>query len=59
MPRGVEASGRAAEAQALTAWAVLATVVPVTLGNVLGGGVPVAAVSWFVYLRPAQRAGEA
>jgi len=30
----------------------LASLVPVTLGNVLGGGVLVGAMYWFVYLRP-------
>jgi formate transporter FocA len=35
---------------------VWANLVPVTLGNVIGGAVLVGAVYWFVYLRPARRA---
>lgn len=33
----------------------LAVLVPVTLGNVVGGGLLVALVYWFVYLRPRRR----
>lgn len=33
----------------------LRVLAPVTLGNVLGGGVLVALVYWFVYLRPIRR----
>ncbi|MBA1146909.1 formate/nitrite transporter family protein [Ectothiorhodospiraceae bacterium WFHF3C12] len=33
----------------------LALLVPVTVGNILGGGVLVALVYWFVYLRPGPR----
>jgi len=32
----------------------IANLLPVTLGNIFGGGVMVAAVYWFVYLRPKQ-----
>jgi formate transporter len=32
--------------------------VPVTIGNVLGGGLMVGAIYWFVYLRPSQKAEE-
>ncbi len=33
---------------------VLKNLIPVTLGNILGGSVLVAAVYWFIYLRPAR-----
>jgi hypothetical protein len=36
---------------ALTPGSLVANLVPVTLGNVIGGGVLVGAVYWFVYLR--------
>jgi formate/nitrite transporter len=36
---------------ALDAMALLSNLVPVTLGNLIGGGVLVGAVYWFVYLR--------
>jgi formate/nitrite transporter len=36
---------------ALTLGGALANIVPVTIGNILGGGVLVGAVYWFVYLR--------
>jgi formate/nitrite transporter FocA (FNT family) len=37
-------------------WGALATnLVPVTIGNVIGGGVLVGAVYWFVYLRKRAR----
>jgi formate transporter len=48
----VAASGRAELAESVTLPAALSTIVPVTLGNVVGGGILVAAVYWFVYLRP-------
>lgn len=35
----------------LTTWNFLANLVPVTIGNIIGGGVLVGAVYWFVYLR--------
>jgi formate/nitrite transporter len=34
---------------------VLSNLIPVTIGNILGGGLMVAAVYWFVYLRPSPR----
>ena len=34
---------------------LLTNLVPVTIGNVIGGGIMVAAVYWFVYLRGAGR----
>lgn len=37
---------------ALSAAGFLRVLIPVTLGNILGGGVLVALVYWFVYLRP-------
>jgi formate transporter len=36
---------------ALDAMALVSNLVPVTLGNIIGGGVLVGAVYWFVYLR--------
>jgi formate transporter len=36
----------------LTVWSFLGNLVPVTLGNIVGGGVLVGGVYWFVYLRP-------
>lgn len=44
-----------AEFSALTWSAFFASLIPVTLGNIVGGGVLVGGVYWFVYLRP--RAG--
>ena len=35
----------------LTASAFLANLIPVTVGNIIGGGVLVGGVYWFVYLR--------
>ena len=34
---------------------VLSNLIPVTIGNVIGGALMVGAVYWFVYLRPARR----
>jgi formate/nitrite transporter len=52
-PAFVAARGLAGEAGALN-WSALlvANLLPVTIGNVIGGGGLVAAVYWFVYLRP-------
>ena len=51
------AAGRGLDAQVLTWGGFLArNLLPVTLGNVIGGAVLVGGVYWFVYLRP--RAGE-
>ena len=36
---------------ALTISSVILNLIPVTVGNVIGGGVLVGAVYWFVYLR--------
>jgi formate transporter len=49
----VERLGQAAGPLAQLTWAgfVLHNLIPVTLGNLVGGGVMVAAVYWFVYLR--------
>jgi formate transporter FocA len=41
----------------LTVEAFLANLVPVTIGNIVGGTLLVGAVYWFVYLRPARSAG--
>lgn len=49
----LEAAGRtAAEVADLTVWAFFVrNLIPVTVGNIIGGGVMVAAVYWFAYLR--------
>ena len=36
----------------ITVAGFLRVLIPVTIGNILGGGVLVALVYWFVYLRP-------
>ena len=41
-----------ADFAALTWPAFLANLVPVTIGNIIGGGVLVGGVYWFIYLRP-------
>lgn len=47
-----DAIGRGPDDFTALAWSALATnLVPVTIGNVIGGGVLVGAVYWFVYLR--------
>lgn len=45
----------AADLPGLTWGTFLANLVPVTLGNIVGGGVLVGGVYWFVYLRPRGR----
>ena len=40
-----------ANADALTIGGFFGNLVPVTIGNIIGGGVLVGAVYWFVYLR--------
>ena len=45
------AGGQAADYPALTPLALLSNLAPVTLGNMIGGGILVGAVYWFVYLR--------
>jgi formate/nitrite transporter len=51
-PAFVAASGMAAHAEALTWIGFLArNLVPVTIGNLIGGSLLVGAVYWFVYLR--------
>jgi formate/nitrite transporter len=42
---------------ALTWTSFLVSLVPVTLGNIIGGGVLVGAVYWFIYLRPGRQQG--
>lgn len=44
--------GSPADYPGLTITAFLATLVPVTIGNILGGGVLVGGTYWFIYLRP-------
>jgi len=36
---------------------LVANLVPVTMGNIIGGGILVGAVYWFIYLRPRRAAG--
>jgi formate transporter len=50
------AAGQSPAGYADLTWAGLAAnLVPVTIGNMVGGGVLVGAVYWFVYLRKANR----
>jgi formate/nitrite transporter FocA (FNT family) len=41
----------AADLSSVTVAAAVGNLVPVTIGNIIGGGVLVGAVYWFVYLR--------
>ena len=52
--RAVAASGLSSDQLADLTWSrfLLANLVPVTIGNIIGGAVLVGAVYWFVYLRP-------
>jgi formate transporter len=52
-PQVLTAAGKTAEQLANLTWGgfLLNNLLPVTLGNIVGGGVMVAAVYWFVYLR--------
>ncbi len=59
-PGAVAASGLDAEAlEQISVMAALGNLGAVTIGNVIGGSVLVAAVYWFVYLRPADKAARA
>jgi formate/nitrite transporter len=49
--------GWLAGATAVTPLGLLANLIPVTLGNVIGGGLFVAAVYWVIYLRRSDRPG--
>ncbi|MBI2921346.1 MAG: formate/nitrite transporter family protein [Planctomycetes bacterium] len=52
-PSLVQAGGWSAEALAPLGWeGFVRNLVPVTLGNVVGGGLMVAGIYWFVYQRP-------
>lgn len=56
-PAFVAARGLGAQAQALSWGGFLArNLLPVTIGNVIGGALLVGAVYWFVYLRPRREA---
>ena len=46
-------SGAAVDYSGLTWSAFFVSLIPVTIGNIVGSGVLVAGVYWFVYLRPA------
>jgi formate transporter len=52
-PQVLSAAGKTAEQLANLTWGgfLINNLIPVTLGNIVGGGVMVAAVYWFVYLR--------
>lgn len=56
-PAVLEAAGLTPAAVADLTWGsfFLANLLPVTIGNIIGGGVLVGAVYWLVYLRPARR----
>ena len=45
----------AADFPNLTWWNFAANLLPVTIGNMIGGSILVGAVYWFIYLRPANR----
>ena len=53
-PLAVDVSGLPADALAGLTWSrfLTANLIPVTLGNIVGGALMVAAVYWLVYLRP-------
>ena len=53
-PAVLAAGGFTAEVAAALTWGrfIVANLIPVTIGNIIGGGVLVAAVYWLVYLRP-------
>ena len=46
----------AADYAALTWPAILFSLIPVTIGNIIGGGALVGGVCWFIYLRPGRLA---
>lgn len=52
----VEIGGDAADYAALTWPAFFVSLIPVTIGNIIGGGVLVGLVYWFIYLRPRRAA---
>ena len=58
-PAAVEASGLGSADLADLGWSefLLANLIPVTIGNVIGGALLVGAVYWFVFLRPGLAAG--
>ena len=51
-----EIGGDAANYAALTWPAFFVSLIPVTIGNIIGGGVLVGLVYWFIYLRPRRSA---
>ena len=51
-----EIGGDAASYAALTWPAFFVSLIPVTIGNIIGGGVLVGLVYWFIYLRPRRAA---
>jgi formate/nitrite transporter len=51
-----EIGGDAANYAALTWPAFFVSLIPVTIGNIIGGGVLVGLVYWFIYLRPRRAA---
>jgi formate/nitrite transporter len=60
-PKAVSAAGLSGQGLANLTWhdALVYNLLPVTLGNLIGGGVLVAGVYWFIYLRPGRNAAPA
>ncbi|MDA0365686.1 MAG: formate/nitrite transporter family protein [Chloroflexi bacterium] len=58
-PAAVAASGLSPERLGTLTWGdfLVRNLVPVTIGNVIGGALLVGGVYWFVYLRPSRRGG--
>jgi formate/nitrite transporter len=58
-PDVISAAGlSAAQLGSLTVWGFVANLVPVTLGNLIGGGVMVGALYWSIFLRGKKEEGE-
>ncbi|MBN2049211.1 MAG: formate/nitrite transporter family protein [Spirochaetales bacterium] len=59
-PEAVEASGLNPEALSQLTWKAMVwdNFVPVTLGNILGGGILVGVLYWAIYLRPERKSAE-
>jgi formate transporter len=51
--QAMEAKGSVPDLSNLNLAGFLKNIIPVTLGNIVGGGVFIGAIYWFVYLRPA------
>jgi len=55
VPFGPVGFGSPADIDSLTWPAFFLSLIPVTIGNIIGGGVLVGAVYWFIYLRHSSR----